>query len=131
MLGVVIPSLNEEEALPALLSDLSRLDWPHQVVVSDGGSTDGTRDVVRDAGAILLESPPGRASQMNDGANALDTPWLLFLHADCRVPAEARNALAAWLGFVAWPGERDRTPFPRTGIMLLGSYRASQVGSFC
>jgi len=96
-LGVVIPTLDEEENLPALLSDLSKLDWPHRVVVVDGGSTDRTRAIAKEAGANLLDSSPGRGGQMNEGARVLHTPWLLFLHADSRFPAAARNALEAWL----------------------------------
>ncbi len=33
--------------------------------------------------------------------------------------------------FGAWLGTIDRPPFPRAGIMLLGSYQAYRVGSFC
>lgn len=96
-LGVVIPTLNEEGYLPALLSDLERICPARRVVVSDGGSVDRTRELARAAGAVVVSSPRGRGSQLNHGAGALDTPWLLFLHADTRVPPAAARALERWL----------------------------------
>jgi len=97
LLGVVIPTLNEEAYLPALLSDLARLPIPHRVVVADGGSLDASREVARRAGAEAVETPRGRARQMNAGAALLDTPWLLFLHADSRIPEETGAAMAEWI----------------------------------
>jgi len=85
-LGIVIPTLNEEKHLPRLLEDISYFSLPHAVVISDGGSLDGTRDLGRRNGATIVHSRPGRARQMNAGAAALNTPWLLFLHADVRLP---------------------------------------------
>lgn len=101
LLGVVIPTVNESESLPLLLSDLDQLTVPHQVVVADGGSTDGTRAVAAAGGARTVDAPLGRARQMNAGASALETPWILFLHADSRLPEEARNALGTWLSVSA------------------------------
>jgi rSAM/selenodomain-associated transferase 2/rSAM/selenodomain-associated transferase 1 len=97
LLGVVIPALNESESLPRLLADLRALPVPHQVVVADGGSTDGTREVAAAHGVRFLAAPRGRARQMNEGAGSLETPWLVFLHADSRLPEEAGGALAAWI----------------------------------
>jgi rSAM/selenodomain-associated transferase 2/rSAM/selenodomain-associated transferase 1 len=96
-LGVVIPTLNEEEALPLLLSDLDALPFPVQVLVVDGGSRDRTRELARVFGAEVLEAPRGRARQMEAGVGHSSTPWLLLLHADCRVPVEAREALTRYL----------------------------------
>lgn len=97
-LGVVIPTLNEAGTLPALLHDLGRLPGPPPVVVADGGSTDGTRELASSEGARVVQAPRGRATQMNVGAAALATPWILFVHADCRMPEGARQALVRFLG---------------------------------
>ncbi len=97
-LGVVIPTLDEASFLPGLLDDLELLSWPHRTVLADGGSTDTTAELARARGIPVLDAPRGRARQMNAGAAALDTPWLLFLHADSRMSPEARKALADWLG---------------------------------
>ncbi|MGW8265106.1 MAG: TIGR04283 family arsenosugar biosynthesis glycosyltransferase [Longimicrobiales bacterium] len=97
ILGIVIPTLNEEGTLPRLLEDLRGLTVPHRVVVADGGSRDGTRQAGLDRGARIVEAQRGRGRQMNTGAAVLDTPWLLFLHADVRVPEETLRALEIWL----------------------------------
>lgn len=91
--GVVIPTLNEARRLPHLLDDLALVAVPLEVVVADGGSTDGTPAVARAAGTRTVAMRRGRASQLNAGAEALTTDWLLFLHADVRLPARARHQL--------------------------------------
>ncbi|MDX1567988.1 MAG: TIGR04283 family arsenosugar biosynthesis glycosyltransferase [Longimicrobiales bacterium] len=97
VLGVVVPTLNESGELPSLLDDLARLSFPHRVVVVDGGSVDGTRALARSRGVEVHTARRGRGFQLNAGAAVLDTPWLLFLHADVRLPHDARRALEDWL----------------------------------
>ena len=94
-LGIVIPALNEERALPLLLGDLSLLAEAasFDILVSDGGSTDRTVSCALAAGARVVRGQPGRARQLNLGARAARGDWLLFLHADSRLPSEARTAL--------------------------------------
>jgi len=96
-LGIVIPTLNEAARLPLLLGDLAELPVPHRVVVADGGSTDDTAARAREEGARVVSSPRGRGRQLNAGARAAGTPWLLFLHADVRLSRAAGEALASWL----------------------------------
>jgi rSAM/selenodomain-associated transferase 2 len=93
VIGVVIPTLNEAEFLPALLGDLRRVVVPLDIVVADGGSTDGTLAAASTAGVRTVLVPRGRAAQMNAGARAVTGHWLLFLHADSRLPPRARRAL--------------------------------------
>jgi len=89
----VIPALDEASALPGLLADLSKLALAHHVVVVDGGSRDDTVAVARAGGALVLRAPTGRACQMNAGAAFVRARWLLFLHADTRLDAAARDAV--------------------------------------
>ena len=93
LLGVVVPTLNEAEHLPALLGDLAELAVSHELVVADGGSTDTTRDLAKQAGATVIIAHRRRAHQMNAGARVTSSDWLLFLHADARLPVEARECL--------------------------------------
>jgi rSAM/selenodomain-associated transferase 2 len=99
MIGVVIPTLNERQSLPALLEDLRDLGGsiPLDVVVADGGSTDGTRACAAAAGVRVLQAPRGRARQLNRGAIVARGDWLLFLHADGRLGEGARAALLSAL----------------------------------
>lgn len=97
-LSVIIPTLNEAAALPALLGDLRRQQGiALQVIVADGGSDDGTPAFAAHAGAHVVLAPRGRGAQMNAGAREAAAPWLLFLHADSRVenPTLLRDALEA------------------------------------
>jgi rSAM/selenodomain-associated transferase 2 len=97
MIGVVIPALNEEQALSPLLADLQGLarELPVDIVVADGGSEDQTRARAAAAGARVVGAPRGRAVQLNAGAAAARGEWLLFLHADSRLNPACKAALAA------------------------------------
>jgi rSAM/selenodomain-associated transferase 2 len=80
-ISVIIPTLNEASCLAPNLARL-RSQRPHQIIVADGGSTDGT--VAAAAGAdVVLHAARGRAQQMNAGAARATGDVLLFLHADC------------------------------------------------
>jgi rSAM/selenodomain-associated transferase 2 len=89
-LSIVVPVLNEAQALPQVLSALAAqgLDGV-EVVVADGGSTDGTPALAEQGGARLVAAPRGRARQMNAGAAVAQGRHLLFLHADTLLPPGA------------------------------------------
>ncbi len=84
-ISVVIPTLNAARDLPetaaALMPGLSE-GLIRELVVSDGGSTDGTLEVARGLGAAVVEGPPGRGGQIARGAAIAQADWLLILHAD-------------------------------------------------
>ncbi len=68
-LSVVIPALDEAANLGRLLPDLPRACPGAELIVVDGGSRDGTAEVVAGrSGVRLLEGARGRARQMNAGA---------------------------------------------------------------
>ncbi len=97
--SVVIPTLDEAAHLAATLATVLRQPGPVEIVVSDGGSTDSTRDVAREAApaAVVVEGPRGRAAQMNHGAARATGDLLLFLHADTLLPDGALDAVRATL----------------------------------
>ncbi|MCB1874655.1 MAG: TIGR04283 family arsenosugar biosynthesis glycosyltransferase [Chromatiales bacterium] len=87
MISVIIPALNEEQALPATLDNLMRQGGDFEIIVVDGGSSDQTRSLAEaHAGVHVIESARGRATQMNAGARQAVGDWLLFLHADTLLP---------------------------------------------
>jgi rSAM/selenodomain-associated transferase 2 len=92
-LGIVVPTLNEEQYLATLLESVRSLSISTDVVVADGGSGDETGTVAERMGARVIRCEPGRARQMNAGAEAALGDWLCFLHADVQLPAAARDDL--------------------------------------
>ncbi len=86
MISVVIPTLNEGTRLTALLTQLAAEPEPHEIIVVDGGSTDGTVAAARATGNAPIASKPGRGRQLARGATAAKGDIILFLHADSRFP---------------------------------------------
>jgi rSAM/selenodomain-associated transferase 2 len=83
-LSVIIPVLNEAEALPALLHDIKgQKEVTVEIIIGDGGSTDGSQRIVADAGVLVVQVQTGRGAQMNGAAAKASGEFLLFLHADC------------------------------------------------
>jgi glycosyltransferase involved in cell wall biosynthesis len=91
MISIIIPILNEAETIEDLLFHLidhSSLMNISEIIVVDGGSTDGSQDVIKnlDLKIKILSSPKGRAKQMNLGAKMATGDILYFLHADSFPP---------------------------------------------
>jgi glycosyltransferase involved in cell wall biosynthesis len=92
--GVIIPALNEARALPLVLSAIP--SWVTQVIVADNGSTDGTADVARAHGAIVVTEPVrgyGRAclSAMAQLSSATDV--VVFIDGDASDAPEEMGLL--------------------------------------
>jgi rSAM/selenodomain-associated transferase 2 len=93
-ISVILPCLNEAPILPARLARLQALRAAgHELILVDGGSRDGSAGIARPLVDRVLDSPPGRARQMNLGARAATGDVLWFLHVDCQPPAGAADAL--------------------------------------
>lgn len=123
MVSVVMPTYNEEQALPHTLNALFRQEGIYEVILVDGGSSDRTRAIAESFGftteadgrhccppvprscreddghhglpRLILTALKGRASQMNAGAKVARGEWLLFLHADTVLPRGAIRRLNA------------------------------------
>ena len=105
MISIVIPTLNEERALPELLVDLeqalNRSSVSCEVIVVDGGSTDRTKELAAEFAFVKLQlSPAGRASQMNAGADAATGSLLCFLHADSQLSRTFFDSLVDMLALI-------------------------------
>ncbi len=84
-ISVIIPVLNDAEVLDFALSSTQDYAGVERIVV-DGGSSDESAEVARSRGVKIIHSPPGRARQMNAGAEVAEGTLLVFLHADTRLP---------------------------------------------
>jgi rSAM/selenodomain-associated transferase 2 len=88
-LSIVVPALNEAPRIRAALEALAPLRARgHEVIVVDGGSSDGTAQLATGWCDQVVLSSPGRAMQMNAGARLASGDVLLFLHADTRLPPD-------------------------------------------
>lgn len=85
-ISVIVPVLNEEKNIAGALSSIPRAVHD-EIIVVDGGSDDSTVAVAARFTDRVISSSRGRAVQMNRGAEFARSEFLLFLHADCRLPA--------------------------------------------
>lgn len=103
-LGIVIPTRNAAAALsrllPALKSEWLSLD----IMISDGGSEDASVDLAARHGARVTAAEGGRGPQLAAGARAVLGDWILFLHADSRLPRAWDRIIA---DFMDAAGTRD------------------------
>ena len=89
-LSIIVPVLNEGSTIAVQLAALQPLRAAGaEIVLVDGGSSDGTADLAQPLADRLIVAPRGRAVQMNAGARASRGEVLLFLHADTLLPAAA------------------------------------------
>lgn len=125
-LTIVIPTLNANAHLPGALKALAATGAPRtadapaggdaipaEIIVADGGSTDGTAEFAAAGGARLVKAPRGRGAQFEAGAHAANGDWLLFLHADTRLADGWRTAVAT---FAADPANARRAAYFRFAL---------------
>ncbi|MGQ4807627.1 hypothetical protein NKDENANG_00982 [Candidatus Entotheonellaceae bacterium PAL068K] len=119
-ISVIVPTLNEWHRLPMTLERVD-LRPGDELIVVDGGSTDGTRAVARRFTPVVLQSAPGRARQMNHAARQAEGDILLFLHADTWLPAGGLEAVRAVMQRARVAGGAFRLAFtPSTlGLRLI------------
>ncbi len=89
-ISIIIPTLNEAENIQRLIEFFKKNDngQLRELIVTDGGSTDGTPQIAAAAGAKVFSCIKGRACQMNKGAENAKGDILYFVHADS-IPPES------------------------------------------
>lgn len=91
-ISIIIPILNEAKILEKTLSQLQSEQGYYELIIVDGGSTDGSTRIAEKYGKVLT-SERGRAKQLNAGAAAATGDILLFLHADIWLESGALAAV--------------------------------------
>jgi rSAM/selenodomain-associated transferase 2 len=97
-LSIIIPVLNEEAVLEGTLHPLK--DGPHEIIVVDGGSRDGSIEIARRFTPHVLLAEKNRGLQQHVGALRARGAILLFLHADTQLPTDYCGEICTTL---AWP----------------------------
>lgn len=87
-ISIIIPVYNEEKTIQSFLSTLEPVRRKAEIIFVDGGSTDRTLELIP-KGYTVIQSPKGRAGQMNLGAAKSSGEVLFFLHCDSEIPADA------------------------------------------
>jgi rSAM/selenodomain-associated transferase 2 len=85
--SIIVPVLNEAPLLRSFLAHLRERAIGAEIIVADGGSSDGTVEIVRGACDQIVVSERSRAIQMNTGARAAQGDILWFVHVDAEVPS--------------------------------------------
>ena len=85
-ISIIIPTINEANNLPLLLSDLSSIQKESEIIIVDCGSEDKTIDIANIYGAkVFISKERNRGLQLDIGAKNSKGDWLIFLHADTRL----------------------------------------------
>jgi len=99
-ISIVIPTLNAAAELGPCLAALTeglQAGLIRELIVSDGGSADGTVALAEAAGGVLVSGPAGRGAQVARGVAAAGGAWLLILHADTRLAPGWSDAVSSYL----------------------------------
>ncbi len=93
--SIVIPAFNEEKAIGPQIENLRQVmeanGWPHEIIVVDDGSTDGTATVARSQGVRLVQFPYNRGygAALKAGIGVAQNEWIVITDADGTYPDAA------------------------------------------
>lgn len=133
-LSVVIPTLNEAHNIVAALERLHNSGF-EEIVVADGGSGDGTRElVIGIPNVILVDAPRGRGQQIGAGVAATRSPLVIVLHADTQLPAAAAQHILHAVTYARVAGGCFRlnfdSPSPLLRVFAAATYFDSPFTTF-
>lgn len=91
--SVVIPTLNAEGHIQKSIGSIRCGAKDCEIIVSDGGSSDKTKDIALGLGALVVTATKGRGAQLREGFKQSRGTLVLFLHADTVISREAFDVL--------------------------------------
>ena len=126
LLTIIIPTLNEVEGIGLVIDELLSIDIPKDsILVVDGGSTDGTVDVVKSKGVkLIIQEGKGKASAIATALKHVKTPYIAVLDGDYTYPAKHIPELLkkALEGYDEVLGSRKYVEGTQPLIYRLGNY---------
>jgi rSAM/selenodomain-associated transferase 2 len=126
--SIIVPVFNEARLLRSFLTHLRERARGAEIIVADGGSSDGTADLAQGFCDQLVVSEPGRALQMNAGARAARGDILWFVHVDAEVPQGCLNEIARIMNDPSAAGGYFRIRLPRAYVYRLTDSFAHYAG---
>jgi len=141
MISVITPVLNEEDTIAQFLSALADLEGDWEMILVDGGSSDGTVDRIYalrpqfPRSLTLVTAPRGRGPQMNAGADLAAGEILLFLHVDCSIPPDSVAEIEKACTVPGVAGGGFTQAFPGGNLLvrvicILGNFRVRVTRNF-
>jgi rSAM/selenodomain-associated transferase 2 len=128
MVSVIIPTLNEADVIASSLRRLLEHQGDFEVIVVDGGSADGTVDIIQRYPQVRLAiSKRGRGIQMNAGARLASGYVLLFLHADTYLPPAGLEMIGAAMADSRVVGGAFLMNFDSPNLLLRAMSRFTRI----
>jgi rSAM/selenodomain-associated transferase 2 len=126
--SIIVPVFNEVLLIRPFLRHLRERAPGAEIIVADGGSTDGTADLASGLCDQLVVTKRNRAIQMNAGARAAYGDILWFVHVDAEVPSGCLNEIERVLDDPKVAGGYFRIRLPRAGVYRLTDSFAHYAG---
>jgi len=126
--SIIVPVFNEAPLIRRFLAHLRERAPGAEIIVADGGSTDGTADLAAGFCDRLVESQRSRATQMNAGAHAARGEILWFLHADAELPLQCLDEIVRIMEDSNVVGGYFRIRLPRAFVYRLTDSFAHYAG---
>ena len=126
--SIIVPVLNEADLIEACLRQLRSLGPDLEIIVVDGGSSDGTWSLAEPLADRVISARRGRASQMNAGAAVARGGVLWFMHADLEAPSHSIAQIQKVLSDPRVVGGCFRLRFPRSELIYRVSDSLGNLG---
>lgn len=126
--SIIVPVLNEAPLLRPFLAHLRQRAPEAEIIVADGGSSDGTADLAQGFCDHLVRTVPNRATQMNAGPRAAQGDVLWFVHVDAEVPQGCLNEITRIMSDPNVAGGYFRIRLPRGSVYRLTDSFAHYAG---
>ena len=120
-LSIIVPTLNEAGTIGECIAAARKACGSPEIIVVDGGSTDETLLLAKNANVVTISAPRGRAAQMNAGAENATGDIYIFLHADTRLPLDAASLISDSLERGGVWGRFDIRIFPSHWLLRIVS----------